>query len=100
MNIGFAHTGNTSLNLALNGDLWRVTTINGILVVESLGYWNAVPFISTALSKGAVASGVSGNGPSVFAVFKSGEEGSFLDYVENNWGYYLVSKFVNPQNRV
>ena len=82
-------------NLALNGDLWRATIINGILVAESLGYLDAIPFISNALIKGAIASGVSGNGPSVFAIFKPGEEGPFIDYVEQNWNYYLVTRFVN-----
>ncbi len=84
-------------NIALNGDLWRATTINGILVAESLMYYRSLETIGAALGLGAVAAGVSGNGPSVFAIFKPGEEGPFIDYVEENWGYYLVTNPVNTR---
>ena len=81
-------------DMALGGDLWRAATINGILVAESLGYHNALESIGVALRLGAVASGVSGNGPSVYAVFKPGEEGPFIDYIRSTWGYYLVTSLV------
>ncbi|WP_243674595.1 hypothetical protein [Vulcanisaeta distributa] len=82
-------------SMAINGDLWRAATINGILVAESLGYYNALEIIGRALRLGAVASGVSGNGPSIYAVFRPGEEGPFIDYISSTWGgYYLVTKLV------
>jgi len=82
--------------MARNGDVWRAATINGILVAESLGYYRALETISAALRLGALASGVSGNGPSIYAVFKPGEEGPFIDYIINSWGYYLTTNFVEP----
>jgi GHMP kinases C terminal. len=66
------------------------------LVAESLGYHKALETIGAALRLGALASGVSGNGPSVYAVFKPGEEGPFIDYIINSWGYYLTTVFVEP----
>lgn len=86
-------------NMALNGDLWRAATINGILVAESLGYHNALETIGTALRLGAVSSGVSGNGPAIYAVFKPGEEGGpFIDYIRNTWGgYYIVTRLVETR---
>lgn len=84
-------------NIALNGDLWRAATINGILVAESLGYHNALETIGIALRLGAVSSGVSGNGPAVYAVFKPGEEGPFIDYIRNTWGYYIVTRLVETR---
>ena len=80
--------------MALNGDLWRVATINGILVAESLGYYRALETIGAAMRLGALASGVSGNGPSIYAVFKPGDEGPFIDYIRNTWGYYLITRLV------
>ncbi|WP_243666056.1 hypothetical protein [Vulcanisaeta sp. JCM 16159] len=81
-------------SMAINGDLWRAATINGILVAESLGYYNALETIGRALRLGAVASGVSGNGPSIYAIFRPGEEGPFIDYISSTWSYYLVTKLV------
>ncbi|KUO89463.1 shikimate kinase [Vulcanisaeta sp. EB80] len=87
----------TSLfSIAQSGDIWRAATVNGILVAESLGYHKALETIGAALRLGALASGVSGNGPSVYAVFKPGEEGPFIDYIINSWGYYLITVFVEP----
>ncbi|WP_069806979.1 shikimate kinase [Vulcanisaeta thermophila] len=76
-------------------DVWRAATLNGVLVAESLGYWDALEVIGRAISMGAVASGVSGNGPAIFAVFKREEEGPFLDFVSSRFGYYLTSGFVD-----
>ncbi|WP_243679323.1 hypothetical protein [Vulcanisaeta distributa] len=76
----------------------EAATINGILVAESLGYYNALETIGAALRLGAVASGVSGNGPAIYAVFKPGEEGGpFIDYIRNTWGYYIVTRLVETR---
>ncbi|ADY01632.1 shikimate kinase [Vulcanisaeta moutnovskia 768-28] len=81
-------------NMALSGDLWRAATINGMLIAESLEYHNALKAIGVALRLGAVASGVSGNGPSIYAIFKAGEEGPFIDYIRSTWGYHLITSLV------
>ncbi|MFB6470154.1 MAG: shikimate kinase [Vulcanisaeta sp. AZ3] len=86
--------------MAVNGDLWRAATINGMLVAEALGYHRALETISNALRLGALASAVSGNGPSIYAVFKAGEEGPFVDYVVSSWGYYLTTSLVGPRYSV
>lgn len=59
--------------LALSGDIITAMKLNGIAVAEILGY-SRVP-IERALRKGALAAGISGNGPSVFALCKRGEDG-------------------------
>ncbi len=84
--------------MAFNGDLWRAAVLNGLLVAESLGYYKAIKAIGKALSLGALACGVSGNGPTIYAVFKKGEEGVFVDYVEEEWGYHMEVEFVPPRN--
>ncbi|MBO3801618.1 MAG: shikimate kinase [Thermoproteota archaeon] len=63
--------------LALSGDIITAMKLNGIAVAEILGY-DKTP-IKRALRKGALAAGISGNGPSVFALCKPGEEGPVLD---------------------
>ncbi len=84
-------------SMALNGDLWRAATMNGVLVAEALGYHRALETIGAAMRLGALASGVSGNGPSIYAVFRPGDEGPFIDYIGNTWKYYLVTKLVSTR---
>ncbi|MCY0883556.1 MAG: shikimate kinase, partial [Acidianus infernus] len=43
--------------------------------------------------KGALASGISGNGPSIFAVTKEGEEGPIIDEF-NLYGKVILTKAV------
>lgn len=63
--------------LALQGDLFRAMRMNGFLVAEILGYDTSL--LERAMKKGALAAGISGNGPSSFAVCKEGEEGPVLE---------------------
>lgn len=76
----------------LEGRLWEAATINGIMVAKVLGYIKQLSAIGEALGKGALAAGVSGNGPSIYAVFKTGEEGPYVDYVNEHWGYLILTK--------
>ena len=80
------------MHWALEGKLWESATINGIMVAKALGYVKQLRAISEALGKGALAAGVSGNGPSVYAVFKIGDEGPYIDYVNRHWGYLILTK--------
>jgi len=66
--------------------------LNGILVAHILGYDTRE--IEEALQKGALASGISGNGPSVFAITKVGEEGPIVD-VWSKYGNVVVTKVVD-----
>ena len=70
--------------------------LNGILVAHILGY--ETKEIEEALKKGALASGISGNGPSVFAVTKVGEEGPIVD-VWSKYGNVVVTKVVGYVSR-
>ncbi len=51
--------------------------LNGRLVAEHLGY--SMEPIRTADRYGAIASGITGNGPAVFALFREGQEGPLVD---------------------
>lgn len=86
--------------MALKGDLWRAATVNGMFVAEALGYWDALEVVGRAMGMGALASGVSGNGPAIFAVFKHGEEGPFVDYVDFRIGYHIQTHLVNIIHKV
>jgi len=68
---------------------------NGILVGEILGY-DLKP-VKKALEKGALASGISGNGPSIFAVTKEGEEGPIIDEF-NLYGKVILTKAVGLES--
>ncbi|HWQ17426.1 MAG TPA: shikimate kinase [Sulfolobales archaeon] len=64
-------------NIAMRGDILTAMRLNGIAVAEILGY--DIEPIRAALRLGALAAGVSGNGPSIFAITKKGEEGPIID---------------------
>jgi len=63
--------------LAYSGDLYRAMNINGRSVAEAMGY-NLEPILG-AYQKGALASGITGNGPAYFAVVAEGDEGPVLE---------------------
>ncbi len=64
---------------ANSGDLLGAMRLNGLAVAEILGY-DKKPIIE-AIKKGALASGISGNGPTYFILCKEGDEDYFLDIV-------------------
>ncbi|MDT7889474.1 MAG: shikimate kinase [Desulfurococcales archaeon] len=67
--------------IALKGDIITAMRLNGIAVAEILGYETGL--IKKALELGALAAGVSGNGPSIFALAKRNEEGPIVDLFLN-----------------
>ena len=79
--------------LALSGDIVTAMKLNGIAVAEILGYSRAP--IERALRKGALAAGISGNGPSVFALCKRGEEGPVFDEL-NTFGTVSYTHLTLP----
>ncbi|BFI76196.1 shikimate kinase [Sulfurisphaera ohwakuensis] len=70
--------------------------LNGILVANILGY--DINEIEVALKKGALAAGITGNGPSIFAVTKIGEEGPIVDAL-SKFGNVIVTRSVGYVSR-
>ncbi|MCS7110672.1 MAG: shikimate kinase [Ignisphaera sp.] len=75
---------------AYSGDIFRAMTMNGLLIARILGYDENV--IRRAIELGALASGVSGNGPTMFAVCREGDCGPLIDY----FSAYGSTKIVKP----
>ena len=63
--------------MVIMGDYIGAMAKNGLTVSEVLGYETAV--LLRAIELGAKASGVTGNGPSLFAAVKEGDEGPIMD---------------------
>ncbi len=63
--------------------------LNGILIANLLGY--SIDPIRDALKKGAIASGISGNGPSYFAVVKEGDEGPVYEILKR-YGNVIITR--------
>ncbi len=63
--------------LLYTGNYIEAMSRNGLTVSQALGY--ETDLLLKALELGAKASGVSGNGPSLFALVKEGDEGPILD---------------------
>jgi Archaeal shikimate kinase len=59
---------------------WVALNINGIIINYIFGYKDEL--IKIAINNGALAAGVSGNGPSVVSVISEGEGGKIID----DWG--------------
>lgn len=76
-------------NIAMKGDIITAMRLNGIAIAEILGY--EVEPIRAALKLGALASGVTGNGPSIFAVTRKGEEGPIID-IYSRLGNVIVTE--------
>lgn len=66
-----------AFELAYSGEVFKAMTLNGMAVAKILGY-NTEP-LERALVMGALAAGVSGNGPAKFAICREGDEGPFVD---------------------
>ncbi|MGC8636097.1 MAG: shikimate kinase [Thermoprotei archaeon] len=65
---------------ALGGDFYDAININGRAVAMAMGY--SIKLLKVALAKGALASGVSGNGPSMFALTREGDEGPLIEVMQ------------------
>lgn len=66
-----------AVRLARTGDIAGAMNLNGRLVAEHLGY--SMDPVRTADRYGAIAAGITGNGPAVFALFREGEESPLVD---------------------
>ncbi|RLE85987.1 MAG: shikimate kinase [Thermoprotei archaeon] len=77
------------LEKAMKGDIWCAMTLNGMLVSQAMEY-DVSPLIAAARS-GAIAVGVSGKGPAIFAVL----EGNGLPKEWEGKGKVIVTSFTN-----
>ncbi|MCG3109738.1 Shikimate kinase [Metallosphaera sp. J1] len=82
--------------MALQGRIWDAMKLNGIAIAEILGL--PTDLVEDALRQGALASGLSGNGPSYFAVTREGEEGPVIESFERR-GKVRVTRVVNLDGR-
>lgn len=78
---------------AVAGNYWLAMTLNGLVYSAALGYGSHIAL--EALSKGAVAAGLSGKGPAVAAVVP--EEATLR--VREAWGRYDGQVIVTGLNR-
>jgi shikimate kinase len=87
-----------AFKLAEGGEYWKAMKLNGVLASAALGA-NYKPVLA-ALEQGALAAGVSGNGPSVAAVAYEDE----IDDIKSAFGKFngkvLVSKVNNQKASV
>ncbi len=85
----YAHIFRDIFELAYQGEIFRAMTMNGLLISRILGYDESIP--RRAIELGALAVGVSGNGPTIFAVTRSGDEGPIYEYFSR----YSVTRVVS-----
>jgi len=76
--------------LAYSGDIFRAMTLNGLFIARIMGYDEDI--VRRAIELGALAAGVSGNGPTIFAVCREGDGGPLAEYFAN----YGSVKIVRP----
>ncbi len=75
--------------VAYSGNIFKAMTMNGIYIARILGYDENI--IWRAIELGALAAGVSGNGPTIFAVCREGDGGPIIDYF-STYGTVKVAK--------
>jgi shikimate kinase len=78
---------------ALKGRVWEAITLNGLLCAVVYGL--DTRFIVDSLAAGALAAGVSGTGPTMFAVTPLGEGDAVIDVLERFSGETLRVKINN-----
>jgi shikimate kinase len=77
-------------------DIITAMKLNGLAIAEILGY-DKSPIIS-ALKSGAIAAGISGNGPSIFALCKEGDEGPIYENL-SKYGKVIITRAVEIGDR-
>ena len=75
---------------ARKGRLWTALTLNGLLYSAVLGY--DVKFVFDALSRGALAAGLSGKGPSMVAVTPRARREEVIDSVRKFGGSVIEAR--------
>lgn len=76
----YSHIFSEIFELALGGDILKAMRLNGFMMARILGYDEK--FLREAVERGALAAGVSGNGPSVFVLCRKGDEHYFVDLLK------------------
>jgi shikimate kinase len=84
-------------NAALNGELYKAMTINGLL--HSLAFKQNPEIALSALNAGALAAGLSGTGPAVVALTDD-RAGDIKDAWSSFEGKIIEAKTSNRQARV
>ncbi len=87
-----------AFRLAEGGEYWKAMKLNGVLASSALGA-NYKPVLA-ALEQGALAAGISGNGPSVAAVAYEDEVEDIRQAFSKFNGKVLVSKVNNQKASV
>lgn len=86
-----------AFQVAWSGDLLEAMSMNGRAVARALGYDESV--LQELASRGVLASGVSGNGPAVFAVTKEGDEGPSVELFLRKKSGVVVTRPVPHEGR-
>ncbi len=89
---------NHALRLAEDGRYWDAMVLNGVLISSLL----SIPYnlVLDALEQGALAAGISGNGPAVTAITDSESKAKDIASVWQNYGEVIRSKASNEKARV
>ncbi|HVX02603.1 MAG TPA: shikimate kinase [Nitrososphaera sp.] len=87
-----------AFRFAEGGDYWKAMKLNGVLASAALG--TSYRPVLAALEQGALAAGVSGNGPSIAAVAYDDEVEDIKNAFLNFNGKVLVSKVNNQKASV
>ena len=87
-----------AFKLAEAGEYWKAMTLNGVLAASALG--SSYKPIMAAIEHGALAAGISGNGPSVAAVGYEDEVEEIRHALSKFDGRIIVSKVNNQKATV
>ncbi|MEM4344757.1 MAG: shikimate kinase [Candidatus Nitrosocaldus sp.] len=89
---------NHAIRLAEDGRYWDAMILNGLLVSSLL----SIPYdlVMDALEHGALAAGISGNGPAVAAITDSESKAKDIASVWQNYGEVIRSRASNEKARV
>jgi shikimate kinase len=82
----------TAFERAIEGDVLKAMTLNGIAIAKIL-YPQLEELVLKAIKLNALAAGVSGNGPSVFAVCREGDESPYEELF-SSYGKVIKARFV------
>lgn len=87
-----------AFKFAETGDYWKAMTLNGVLAAASLSY--SYKPVMAAIERGALAAGISGNGPSVVAVAYEDEVEEIQSALSAFDGRIIASKINNQKASV
>ncbi len=76
----YAQEFRRAFSQALGGDIYSAINVNGSAVAAAMGY--SQKLLKIALKSGALAAGVTGNGPAIFAITREGDEGPVIERLQ------------------